>query len=330
MSVHHRKLLIIGICALFVAMICHLMVGAISIHLSDFWSSLFTYDSSNVNHIIARDIRIPRMVMAIIAGAGLSVAGLLMQNLFNNPLAGPNILGISTGSSLFVALLIMTGISFFSSDFGIVASALIGAFLFGIIILFFSAFSRSHASLLLIGIMIGSFSGAFVSLLQSISSAQALKVFTMWSLGSLQNVTFAQLPFIILLFSVGVFSSFLIIRILNALSLGANRAEMLGIPMKTTKIVIIGITALITGIVTAFCGPIAFVGLAVPNLVKIIFKTQDHLVLILGSLFVGAVFMLLCDILVQLLDATIHLPINAITSIIGAPFIIFIILKKLP
>lgn len=329
MSLRHRRFLLIGILGLLLVGCLHLFIGEIPISFSDFWNSLTNYDLSNPDHIIARDFRIPRLLMAIMAGAGLSLAGLLMQNLFNNPLAGPNILGISTGSSLFVALTIMTGSSFFITDIGIISSALIGALLFGTIILLFSAFSKSHASLLLIGIMIGSFSGALVSVIQSMSTAQALKVFTMWSLGSLQNVSFTQLPLVFFIFSLGIIASFTLIRILNALSLGTSQASMIGINLLSAKIIIISITSLLTGLVTAFCGPIAFVGLAVPNLVKMVFKTSDYFVLILGSIFIGAIFMVGCDILIQLIDPFIHLPINAVTSIIGAPFIIFIIIKKL-
>lgn len=322
-------LLLICFFAILLFAFIHLFAGSIQLSFSDFTNGLFNYDAENVNHIIARDFRFPRMMMAIVSGAGLSVAGLLMQNLFNNPLAGPDILGVSTGSSLFVAFSIMTGIPFFMGDVGIIASALIGAMLFGLVVLAFSMVAKSHSSLLLIGIMIGSFSGAFVSVLQSFSDAQELKIFTIWAMGSLQQVSFDQLWLIVLLFLVGIGFSFLLVRSLNAFVLGANQASMLGINVKSVRFLVIGITSLLTGLITAFCGPIAFVGLAVPNLVKIIFKTQNHLILISGSIAVGACFVLICDIFIQLLDAYIHLPINAITSMVGAPFIIFIILKKL-
>lgn len=322
---------IVLICILFLLIFAgvHLFAGELNLQISDFWNGLFHYDQNNTNHIIARDFRIPRLTMALISGAGLSVAGLLMQNLFNNPLAGPNILGISTGSSLFVAFSIMSGIPFFTSDFGVITSALIGAMIFGGIILLFSSFTKSHRSLLLIGIMIGSFSGAFVSILQSLSDAQELKVFTIWAMGSLQQVTFQQLPLILIVFLLGIIGCFGLIRALNAMTLGSENAGLLGISIQKTRIIVIVITAVLTGLITAFCGPIAFVGLAVPNMMKILLKTQNHTVLITGCIVAGAVFMLGCDIIVQQLDSHIHLPINAITSMIGAPFVIFIILKKL-
>jgi iron complex transport system permease protein len=307
----------------------HLFSGEISISFLDFYNSFFHFNSNDTNHIIVREFRIPRLVMGIIAGSGLSIAGLLMQTMFNNPLAGPYILGINSGSSLFVAFSIMSGIPFFTSDFGTITSALIGAFVFGLIILSFSYSVKSHVSLLLIGIMLGSFTSAFVSILQSMSDPSQLKLFTMWAMGSLQQVESAQLPIIIIFFLIGVFSCLFVVKSLNTLVLGETNALMLGVQIKYIRLILITITAILTGLITAFCGPIAFVGLAVPNLVKLLFKTQSHATLLVGCLLIGSVFLLLCDILVQLLESTVHIPINALTSIIGAPFVIIIVLKRL-
>ena len=309
--------------------IVHLFVGEINLTFSDFYNSLFKFKSSNTNHIIFQEFRIPRLIMGIIAGSGLSIAGLLMQTMFNNPLAGPYVLGINSGSSLFVAFSIMTGIPFLTSDIGTISSALIGAFIFGLIILSFSFVVRSHVSLLLIGIMLGSFTSAFVSILQSMSDASQLKLFTMWAMGSLQQVEMAQIPLIVTFFIIGVIASLFVIKPLNALILGETQALMLGINIKYIRLVLIIITAILTGVITAYCGPIAFVGLAVPNLVKLLFKTQSHGVLLFGCFLIGSLFLLLCDISVQLLESTVHIPINALTSIIGAPFVIVIVLKRL-
>lgn len=306
----------------------HLFVGSTDISFNDFIQSLVDYDQSNTNHVISRELRIPRMITAVIAGAGLSLAGLLMQTIFNNPLAEPNILGVSTGASLFVALTLLSGITFFNSDWGLISSALTGAFIFGIVILFFARFVRSHGSLLLVGIMLGSFSASFISIIQAWSDAHQLKLYTLWAMGSLQQVTFQQLPIVASVFVVGVVSSFFLIRALNALVIGQENASMLGISVKNVRILTILIAAVLTGLITAFCGPIAFIGMAVPNLVKMIFKTQNHKLLIAGSIIVGGLFLLICDILVQLLANTMLLPINAITSMIGAPFVIYIILKR--
>ncbi|MBL1281520.1 MAG: iron ABC transporter permease [Fluviicola sp.] len=307
----------------------HLSVGQIDISFQEIWRALTNYDEHFVNEIIVSEIRIPRLSMALLAGASLSVVGLLMQTLFNNPLAGPYVLGINSGSSLFVALSIMTGVPFFASDFGIIANALVGAFLFGLIILFFSRLVRTQVALLLIGLMLGAFISAFVSFLQSASDAQELKVFTLWALGSLQKVESAQLPIIILVSFIGMAGAFLIIKPLNILVLGENEAKLLGVNIKRVRLIIISITAILTGIITAFCGPIAFVGLAVPNLVRILFKTQQHFILISASLLMGALFILICDIVIQLLEPHFLLPINVLTSIIGAPMVILFILKRL-
>ena len=329
MSSKNKILFLILFLLLPIVAIVHLFVGEINLSFSDFYNSLFKFNSSNTNHIIFQEFRIPRLIMGIIAGSGLSIAGLLMQTMFNNPLAGPYILGINSGSSLFVAFSIMTGIPFLTSDIGTISSALIGAFIFGLIILSFSFVVRSHVSLLLIGMMLGSFTSAFVSILQSMSDPSQLKLFTMWAMGSLQQVEMSQIPLIISFFIVGIVASLFVIKPLNALVLGENQALMLGIQIKYVRLFLIIITAILTGLITAFCGPIAFVGLAVPNLVKLLFKTQSHSVLLLGCLLIGSVFLLLCDILVQLLESTVHIPINALTSIIGAPFVIVIVLKRL-
>ncbi|MCO5259449.1 MAG: iron ABC transporter permease [Crocinitomicaceae bacterium] len=317
-----------SIAVLLVFILVHLLIGSTAISLADYWNSFVNYDATNTNHLIAHDLRVPRMMTAIIAGAGLSLAGLLMQTIFYNPLAEPNILGVSTGSSLFVALFLMTGVSFFTSDWGLISSALLGAFLFGMLILFFARFVRSHGSLLLIGIMLGSFSAAFISIIQTWSDAHQLKLFTLWTMGSLQQVTYSQLPILLILSLVGIVASFFLIKALNALVLGQENAAILGVNSKQTRMIAILIASVLTGIITAFCGPIAFIGIAVPNLVKLVFKTQNHRILIAGSLIFGSVFMLFCDSVVQAIATSVIVPINAITSMIGAPFVIYIILKR--
>lgn len=329
MEKRHRILLIIALVLLPVAAYLHLSIGQIQLSSADFYNALFNYNDSETGQLLVREFRFPRLVMAIVAGSSLAIAGMLMQTLFNNPLAGPYVLGINSGASLAVALGTLSGINFFSSNFGLIGLALIGALVFGFIVLGFSLFVRNSLSLLLVGIMIGSFTSAITSLLQTISSADSLKVFTIWGMGSLQQVELSQLGIITLFFIIGLFLSFFLIKPLNALVLGENASLLLGIPVKNLRVIIIIITALLAGLVTAFCGPIAFVGLAIPNLCKMLFKTQQHLVLLLGNILLGALFLISCDILVQGLEPFILVPINVITSIVGAPFVIFIILKRL-
>lgn len=329
MEKRHRILLIIALVLLPVLAYLHLTIGQIQLTSSDFYNAIFNYTDTETGQLLVREFRLPRLVMAIIAGSSLAIAGMLMQTLFNNPLAGPYVLGINSGASLAVALGTLSGISFFSSNIGLIGLALIGALVFGFIVLGFSLFVRNSLSLLLVGIMIGSFTSAITSLLQTISSADSLKVFTIWGMGSLQQVELSQLGIISLFFILGLFFSFFLIKPLNALVLGENASLLLGVPVKNLRVIIIVITALLAGLVTAFCGPIAFVGLAIPNLCKMLFKTQQHLVLLLGNILLGALFLISCDILVQGLEPFILVPINVITSIVGAPFVIFIILKRL-
>jgi len=188
---------------------------------------------------------------------------------------------------------------------------------------------RSQISLLLVGLMFGSFTSALVSILESISGAESLKAFTLWSMGSLQQVEFSQLPLIGFVFICGVILSFFLIKPLNMLVIGERSAGLLGLKISQVRFLIMGITSLLVGLITAYCGPIAFVGLAVPNLTRILLRTQNHRWLILGNLFFGAVFLLLCDSIIQLFSKQIALPINAFTSIIGAPFVVFILMRKL-
>lgn len=315
--------------SLFALAFLHLISGQIAVNLDDLFAAVFSFDPENIAQVVLRESRIPRMVMAILAGSGLSIAGMLMQTLFSNPLAGPYVLGINSGSSLLVALTMMSGISLFSTDLGIIFSALTGSFIFGFIILVFSFYTRSSVSLLLTGMMLGSFSGAIISVLQTFTTAQQLKSFTLWSMGSLQQVEFSQLPVILLFFALGILAVIFLSKPLNTLVLGERNAAHLGIQIKTVRMLIILVTALFSGLITAFCGPIAFVGLAVPNLSRALFQTQNHRLLLLGNTLIGALFILISDIIIQLLENSIQLPINAFTSLIGAPIVIFIILKKL-
>lgn len=310
-------------------MLAHTLSGQISLSFSEILSAFGSYDSYNTNHLIFFEFRIPRMAMAVLSGGALAISGMLMQTLFNNPLAGPYVLGINSGASLVVALTLLTGIPFFTSDLGLITGALLGSFLFGSVILLFSVYVRSHISLLLIGLMISSFVGAVITTLETISAAEQLKSFTFWSFGSLQQTTFDQLPIILGSIGLGITGSFFLSKPLNAMVLGEVSAKTLGVPIRALRISVISITAVLTGTITAFCGPIAFVGLAIPNLTRMLFRTQNHQYLLIGNLLIGGIFMLTCDTIIQILEPYVVLPINALTSLIGAPFVVYIILKKL-
>lgn len=307
----------------------HLVAGQIDIRLGDHMNAWIDFDAENTKHLLVREFRFPRLLMAILSGSALSVSGMLMQTLFRNPLAGPYILGINSGASLAVATGLLTGFSFLESDLGLVSLALIGAVIFGFIILSFSVFTKNSLSLLLIGIMLGSFTSAITQLIQSVSSAESIKNFMLWGMGSLQQVELGQTPVIILVFFVGIVLTIFLIKPLNAMILGDDAAFSLGIHIKKTRILTIITTAILAGLITAFCGPIAFVGLAIPNLSRMLFRTQDHFTLLFANLLLGSIFMVLSDIIVQSMEHELVIPINVITSIIGAPFVVFIILKRL-
>lgn len=299
-----------------------------SIELTDLWNALSNYDESNTEQLTVRIFRLPRVLTAVLAGVGLSIAGLLMQTLFQNPLAGPYVLGINAGAGLFVALSIMTGIGFFSHDLGLIGAALLGALASGMIILLSSLYVKTRISLLLIGIMFGSFAGALINVVQSYSSPNDLKTFMLWSFGSLQQVDFEQLGVFGLTMLIGIVITLFLIKPLNLLILGDKSAQLMGVNLKTTRFLIILVTAIFVGIITAYCGPIAFIGLIVPNIVKTIYKTTDHLVLLVGTILMGAILLLLCDITMQLMQNIVLLPLNALTALIGAPVVIWIIVKK--
>jgi iron complex transport system permease protein len=319
-------LLVLGI---FILSFLHVILGEISISSSEFYNFIFDFNINKTEHLILKEFRIPRLFMCFIAGSSLSLAGLMMQTLFQNPLAGPYVLGINSGSSLLVALSVLSGWNFIRNDYGLIFSALLGAAIFAIIILFLAKYLRNSLSLLLVGIMIGSFTGALVSILQSVSDANSLKLFTLWGLGSLQQVQFDQISIIFLFFVFAILLTFYYSKSLNALILGEQEASLLGVNVKKSRIGIILATVIFTGLVTAFCGPIAFIGLAVPNLIRILFKTQNHRILIPACFLGGIVFLLICDIFVELLSSITPLPINAITSIVGAPMVIYFIIKRL-
>lgn len=327
-----RSLRLIVICLLGllpIAMYVHLMSGQIELSYSSYWKAIFDFNNKDTYQVLIREFRIPRMMMALVAGAGLSLAGMLMQTLFKNPLAGPYVLGINSGASLLIAVSMMTGIQLFQSNFGLIGTALIGAMGAGFLMMFVAQRLKSQISLLLVGLMFGSFTAALVSMIESKAGAESLKSFTMWSMGSLQQVTFEQLPIILTLFILSIASVFLLVKPLNVLVLGEKSASMLGIHIQRTRFLILGITALLAGLITAFCGPIAFVGMAIPNLTRMLFRTSNHAALIWGNVLIGGVFLLGIDSIIQLLEGQLSIPLNAFTSLIGAPFVVFLLMRKI-
>ncbi|MBN1463662.1 MAG: iron ABC transporter permease [Paludibacteraceae bacterium] len=328
---HRNTLLFIGLlllCALL--FIVDLVFGSISIPLSDVIKSFTGQNEQSTYNEIIINFRLPKALTAILAGAALSVAGLLMQTLFQNPLAGPDVLGVSSGASLGVALFLMVG-SFLPfvgihSGLGIVIAAVIGAV--GILLLMLSASVkiRNSVSLLIIGIMVGSMTGAMVSIIQNYSNPDALKLFVVWTLGSLSAVSWTYMQLMAPLVILGLGISFFIQKQLNALLLGENYASGLGVAVFRVRFLIIIATGILAGATTAFTGPIAFIGVAVPHIARGLFRSSNHKIILPASLLCGSGLLLVCDIVSQISIYTI--PINAISSLFGAPLIIWIILTN--
>lgn len=277
-----------------------------------------------VYHQILFELRLPKALTAIVAGAALSVAGLMMQTLFRNPLAGPYILGISSGASLGVALTMLVPMA--SYLFSVASSAVAGATLVLVLMLVISRRVRDNVSLLIVGMMLGSIAGSLVSLLQNYANPDALKLFVVWTLGSVSHVGWAQLTVLSILVSLSLVMVVFLVKPLNALMLGEQYAAGLGVSVRKVRVAIVLVTGLLAGAVTAYCGPIAFVGVAVPHIARGLFATSNHRLTVPAAALIGANLLLLCNLLCSLF--TYPLPISTMSALFGAPVIIRIILKK--
>ena len=313
----------------------NISLGSVSIPFSDVFASIFNGEvSKDTYRNIIVDYRIPKAITAILVGSGLSISGLLMQTLFRNPLAGPFVLGISSGASLGVAILILGaaligGISgFVTSSFSMAIAASLGAFLVLSAVLIAANKVRNTMSILIIGLMFGSITSAIISVLAYFSSAEQLQQFIFWGFGSLGNLSWNELKIFTLIFVIGVSLLFFIIKPLNSMLLGENYAKSMGVNIKKTRYIVLITTSILTGVITAFSGPIAFVGLAVPHLTKLIFNTSNHKILLFAVAIVGAILMLVADMVAQLPTSEYTLPINAITSLFGAPIVIWLLIRK--
>lgn len=299
-------------------------------HGDDSWFSFTNPNDPNAWQLFVI-YRIPEIFIAIVAGFALSICGLLLQTTLNNPLAGPSILGLTSGSHLMVALTIM-GSSFLGLevlDLGITISATIGALIFGLLILVIATRVRSMVSLLLVGMMLGTFVSAITNIILMKADANSVKAFSIWGMGSLQQVSIEQIPFITVLFSIGILAAFLLTKPLNALVLGEKSAAILGVQVKQTRWKVLLVVSVLAGLVTAFCGPIGFVGLIVPNLVRMFYKTANHGHLLLASGLIGASVMVFCALMIRICEPIMVLPINSLTSLLGAPIVLFLLLKNI-
>jgi iron complex transport system permease protein len=323
----YRYFLTLSICLalLIIVFIIDLGIGSTSIPFGRIVSVLMGTETDSTLKTIVLDIRLPKALTALLAGAGLSMGGLLTQTLFRNPLAGPDVLGLSAGSSLAVAMVILGG---FSGAWSVVGAATLGASAVFLIVIAVSQRISNNASLLIVGLMIGALASSIVGILQYLSRAEDLQKFTLWTMGNISSTNKSELWIMLLLIIIGVIISITSTRSLNAWVLGEHYNLAMGLSTSSFRWKVLLATCLITGSITAFCGPITFVGIAVPHFVKRIFPTNNHHHLIPLTVIVGGILLLLCDLLTLLPPGGTILPINAATALFGAPVIIWIVIRS--
>lgn len=296
-----------------------LTTGAVNIPISDVWAALTGGDCPQASAKIILNIRLLKALVALLAGAALSVSGLQMQTLFRNPLAGPYVLGISSGASLGVALVVLAGIG---SSVGIAGAAWAGAASVLLIIAAIGHRIKDIMVILILGMMFSSGTGAIVQILQYIAKEESLKMFIVWTMGTLGDVTSQQLTIMFPSIFIGLLLAVLTVKPLNLLLFGEEYAMTMGLNIRRSRILLFLSTTLLAGTVTAFCGPIGFIGLAIPHVARMIFRNSDHRILLPGTALLGASVLLFCDIISKILT----LPINAITALLGIPIVIWVVL----
>ncbi|GAB3251107.1 iron ABC transporter permease [Larkinella harenae] len=335
-----RQLLLLGLAGLaFLFFLLDITVGSVSIPLKEVINIVFGQGSENTAQLyIVQKIRLPKAITAVIVGCGLSVSGLQMQTLFRNPLAGPSELGITAGAGLGVALVMLGGSSSaslyairqlgLSGSWLLVVMASLGSALVLLLVLTIGGRLRDNIVLLIVGVMIGTITLSVISIWQYFSQPEQLQEYLMWTFGSLGGVIGTHLYVLASAVAVGLLLAFSSSKALNVLLLGENYARSMGLSVGYSRLLILASTSLLTGSITAFCGPIGFVGIAVPHLTRSLFDTANHRLLIPATCLVGTVLLLLCDCLAQLPGTQAVLPINIVTSLLGAPVVIWIIVRR--
>ncbi|OUR93299.1 iron ABC transporter [Flavobacteriales bacterium 34_180_T64] len=326
------------IALIIVLIICffgNISLGSVQIPFQDVFNSLIGNSDHESWQYIIQNYRLPKAFTAILVGSGLGISGLLMQTLFRNPLAGPFVLGISSGASLGVALVILgSGLfggvlaSVLISKWTVVIAASVGSFLVLLAVMIVSSRVRDTMAILIIGLMFGSITAAVVSVLSYFSSAEQLQQYIFWGFGSLGNLSWNELLIFFVIYCFGILMTITSIKALNTFLLGENYAKSLGLNIKQSRFIIIIATSLLAGTITAFAGPIAFIGLAIPHMTRQIFNTSNHKILLPAVFLFGAIVMLICDSIAQLPTSDYTLPINAITSLIGAPVVIWLLVRQ--
>ena len=317
--------------------ILNLFVGSVTIPFADLFNVFFGSETNSTISTIVLEYRLPQAMTALFAGAALSVAGLLMQTLFRNPLADPSMLGISSGAGLGVAItILLTGILGGSaistmgiwSNLGVSLAAFAGATLVLMLILGFSSRVRNMTTLIISGLMVSYLAGSLTDIMKFFSMKEDIHAFVIWGMGSFSAVGNTKLAFFTTSIILGLFASLFMSKNLNIMLLGDLYAENLGLNVKRNNLFVILVSGYLTAIVTAYCGPIAFLGLAIPHLTRFIFKTSDHRILVPAVMLIGMIVSLLCNLVARMPGFEGNLPINAVTAFIGAPIVIWVILRR--
>lgn len=315
----------------------NIFIGSVMMPFDEMIDILFTQDTTHPMYSIIYNYRLPQSVTALLAGAALAIAGLLMQTLFRNPLADPSMLGISSGAGLGVAIVILFAGIFTGSamsetawfpTIGISLSAFIGAVAVLFVIMSFTNKVRNMSTLIIIGLMIAYLTGSVTDILKYFSNKEDIHAFVIWGLGNFSSVGTSKLLIFSIIVIIGIILAFILSKNLNIMLLGDSYAENLGLNIKRNNTIIILIAGYLTAVVTAFCGPIAFIGLAVPHIARFLFKSSDHRILIPMTALIGMDIALFCNIIARLPSLEGNLPINAVTALIGAPVVIWVIFRK--
>jgi len=314
--------------------VADLLIGSTRMDAAEVLRSLFGHGTPG-GEIIVTQFRLPKAITALIAGAAMSVSGLLMQTLFRNPLAGPDVLGVSSGAGLGVALTVLTLTPLFTlssgsalQGWGIILAAWAGAGAVMIIIMAVSARMRDIMTVLIIGLLLASAISAVVSLLQYFSNEAMLRTYVIWTMGNLGNISYPQIRALTLSTAAGLIIAFLMVKPLNAMLLGETFSRTVGVKMKSTRAVLLASASILAGSVTAFCGPLAFIGVAVPHIGRLIFGTTDHRTLMPGVALCGSAVLLLSDIISTMPGGGHIIPVNTVTSLTGIPVVLWIILGR--
>jgi len=326
-------LLVVGIIVLFAM---SLIVGSVRIPLADVCDILFDkFDGKESWKYIIMENRLPQALTAMLCGASLAVCGLMLQTAFRNPLAGPDVFGISSGAGLGVAIVMLflggsvsTTLFTVSGFLAILTSAFIGAIVVTMIILFLSTMVKNSVLLLIVGLMVGYVSSSAVALLNFFASEEGVKSYMVWGMGNFGGVSMNHMQLFALLCLVGIIASIFLIKPLNIMLLGTQYAESLGINIRQIRNLLLVTVGLLTAVTTAFCGPISFIGLAIPHISRLLFRTDNHQILLPGTVLTGAVIALFCNLICYLPGELGIIPLNAVTPLIGAPVIIYVIIKR--